>query len=88
MHVEHHDLDHEFPKLHDVMHALTTQNDRFRELYGEYNRLTEEIERLEEADVPVSDFTIEELKKKRVRLKDQIYHMTIGYQADRSSSSA
>ena len=85
MHVEHHDLDHEFPKLHAIMEVLKTQDERFRALFDEYNRLTDEIERLEEADVPVSDFTIEEMKKKRVRLKDRIYHMVIGYQAGRDS---
>ena len=83
MHVEHHDLDHEFPKLHDVMQDLKTQNERFRTLFDEYNQLTDEIERIEEADVPVSDFTIEEMKKKRVRLKDRIYHMVLGYQTGR-----
>ena len=86
MHVEHHDLDHEFPKLHDVMEVLKTQNERFRTLFDEYNRLTDEIERLEEADVPVSDFAIEEMKKRRVRLKDSVYHMAIGYQAGRDSA--
>ena len=84
MHVERHDLDHEFPKLHDVMQELTAQNDRFRAMFSEYHRLTDEIERLEEADVPVSDFTIEDMKKKRVHLKDRIYHMAIGYQAGRT----
>jgi len=81
MYVEHHDLDHEFPKLHAVMERLRAQNERFQAMFNEYHRLTDEIERLEVADVPVSDFTIEEMKKKRVRLKDQIYHMSIGYQA-------
>jgi uncharacterized protein YdcH (DUF465 family) len=83
MRVEHHDLDHEFPKLHDVMQELTKQNDRFRAMFSEYHNLTDEIERLEEADLPVGDFTIEDMKKKRVRLKDQIYHMAIGFQAGR-----
>ena len=86
MHIEHHDLDHEFPKLHDVMVELTAQNDRFRTMFSEYNRLTDEIERLEEADVPVGDFAIEGMKKKRVRLKDQIYHMAIGHKAGRASA--
>ena len=86
MYIEHHDLDHEFPKLHDVMVELTTQNDRFRSMFGEYNRLTDEIEKLEEAGVPVGDFIIEDMKKKRVRLKDQIYHMAIGYQAGRATA--
>jgi uncharacterized protein len=85
MYVEHHDLDHEFPKLHNVMVELRTQNDRFRSMFDEYHRLTEEIEKLEEADVPVSDFTIEDMKKKRVRLKDQLYHMVIGFQVGRAS---
>jgi hypothetical protein len=87
MHVEHHDLDHEFPKLHDVMQDLTSHDDRFRSLFIEYHSLTDEIERLEEADLPVGDFTIEEMKKKRVHLKDQIYHMAIGYQAGRGTST-
>jgi uncharacterized protein YdcH (DUF465 family) len=86
MYVEHHDLDHEFPKLHNVMEDLKTRNDTFRTLFDEYNRLTDEIERLEELDLPVDDFTIENMKKKRVRLKDQIYHIVIGYQAGRASS--
>ncbi len=85
MHVEHHDLDHEFPKLHHVMEVLKTQNEGFRVLFDEYNHLTDEIERLEEADVPVSDFTIEEMKKKRVHLKDLVYRMVIGYQAGRDT---
>lgn len=85
MHVEHHDLDHEFPKLHDIMEVLKTQDEGFRILFDEYNRLTDEIERLEEADVPVSDFTIEEMKKKRVRLKDRVYRMVISHQAGRDT---
>ena len=86
MYVEHHDLDHEFPKLHDVMVELTEQNERFRAMFNEYHRLTGEIESLEEADLPVDDFTIEGMKKKRVRLKDQIYHMVIGYQTGRTAA--
>ena len=43
MHVDHHDLDHEFPKLHNVMEDLRTQNDRFKTIFEEYNRLTDEI---------------------------------------------
>lgn len=83
MYIEHHDMDHEFPKLHDVMQELATRDDRFRAMFEEYHQLTDEIERLEEADLPVGDFTIEEMKKKRVRLKDKIYHVAIGYQAGR-----
>ena len=85
MHVEHHDLDHEFPKLHDIFEELKAHNEKFRTMVDEYDRLTGEVEKLEENDLPVSDFTIEEMKKRRVRLKDRIYHMAIGFQAGRAS---
>ena len=41
-------------------------------MFDEYHALTNEVEHLEEEDVPVDDFTtIETMKKKRVKLKDR-----------------
>ena len=42
------------------------------------------MERLEEEDIPVDDFTIED-KKKRVRLKDDLYQMIVAFQAGQKS---
>jgi len=81
MQVEHHDLNHEFPNLTDEIHALKAQHNHFARLSDEYEQVTKEIERLEEEDVPVDDFTIEEMKKKRIKLKDDLYHMIVAYQA-------
>ncbi|MBL8398767.1 MAG: DUF465 domain-containing protein [Candidatus Accumulibacter sp.] len=75
MQVEHHDLHHEFPEYLDSIQALKSANERFGQLYLEYEELTREVERLEEDDLPIDDFTIENMKKQRVRLKDQMYHM-------------
>ncbi len=86
MHVEHHDLDHEFPKLQDVIEELKAHNEKFRTMVDEYDRLTGEVENLEQNDLPVGDLAIEEMKKRRVRLKDRIYHMAIGYRAGRASA--
>ena len=86
MQVEHHDLNHEFPNLTDEIHALKAQHNHFAKLSDEYEHVTREIERLEEDDIPVDDFTIEDMKKKRVRLKDELYQMIVAYQAGRRTA--
>ncbi|MBL8393812.1 MAG: YdcH family protein [Candidatus Accumulibacter sp.] len=80
MQVEHHDLHHEFPEYLDSIHQLKTSSEQFGQLYDEYHELTREVERLEEEDLPIDDFTIENMKKKRVWLKDQMYRMLFAYQ--------
>lgn len=75
MQVEHHDLLNDFPNLSDEIQVLKGGNHHFARLFDEYHHLTREVERLEEEDVPVDDFTIEDLKKKRIRLKDDLYKM-------------
>jgi uncharacterized protein YdcH (DUF465 family) len=46
-------------------------------LFGEYHEITAQIEALEAQDMPVDDFTIEEMKKKRIKLKDELYTMLV-----------
>ena len=80
MQVEHHELSHEFPEFMDVMHALRNSDSSFADMFSEYHYLTSQVEHLEEDDVPVDDFTIEDLKKKRARLKDKMYRMLLAHQ--------
>ncbi len=77
MQVEHHDLHHEFPEYLDSIRALQASSEQFGQFLGEYQQLTREVERLEEEDLPVHDFTIENMKKHRVWLKDQMYRMLV-----------
>ena len=79
MQVEHHDLHHEFPEYLDSIHALKAASEPFGHMYDEYQNLTREVERLEEEDLPVGDFTIENMKKHRVLLKDQMYRMLVAH---------
>jgi uncharacterized protein YdcH (DUF465 family) len=81
MHVEHHDLHHEFPEFSDAIHQLKVNDHHFSRLFTEYHELTAQIEQLETEDVPVDDFTIEEMKKKRVKLKDELYTMLVASKA-------
>ena len=77
MQVEHHELHHEFPEFIDTMQVLRKSDSYFLQLFDEYHKLTHQVEHLEEEDVPVYDFTIEEIKKKRAMLKDKMYKMLV-----------
>lgn len=75
MTIEHHDLHHEFPEFKDAIHNLKTSNNHFARLFNEYHVATSEVEKLEGKGVPVDDATFEDLKKKRLKLKDELYAM-------------
>lgn len=81
MQVEHHDLHHEFPELGDTITAMKTGNAHFARLFGDYHSLTNEVEKLENADLPVTDTAFEDLKKKRLKLKDELYQMLVAHKA-------
>lgn len=75
MSVEHHDLHHEFPELHDRIHELKTSDAHFRKLFDEYHELTRSIEKMEDEVTPVATRIEEEAKVRRVHLKDELYRM-------------
>jgi uncharacterized protein YdcH (DUF465 family) len=80
MHIEHHDLEHEFPEHIEAMQNLRTNDAHFASQFDEYHRLTDEVEALERADVPVNDLLIEEMKMQRVILKDELYRALVAHQ--------
>lgn len=86
MHVEHHDLHQEFPEMSDAISVLRGNNPLFARLYASYHRLTGKVEDLEEHDMPVSDFTLEEMKKHRVKIKDDLYHLMLAYRAGQKTA--
>jgi uncharacterized protein len=77
MNIEHHDLAHDFPEYREKIHNLKLQNAHFAKLFDEYHVVTKNVERLEGEDMPVSDETLEEQKKERIQLKDQLYAMLV-----------
>ncbi len=70
---EHHDLAHELPDQQALIARLRAVDEEFNRLMQAYDALDEEILRAEQKVTPHSDFYEEELKKKRVHLKDQLY---------------
>lgn len=86
MQVDHHDLQSEFPDMADAINVLKAGNAHFAKLYATYHRLTGRVEDLEEHDMPVADFTIEDMKKQRVKLKDELYHILLAYRAGQQAA--
>ena len=77
MNIEHHDLAHEFPEHREKIHSLKLGNAHFAKLFDAYHLVTKDVERLEGEDVPVSDEALENQKKERIQLKDQLYAMLL-----------
>ena len=73
MTVEHHDLSHDFPEFRDKIHELKLSNHHFANLFEEYNKVDREVRRIEQEIETPSDAYTEELKMKRVKLKDELY---------------
>lgn len=72
---EHHDLINDFPELKDKIHELKMNDPEFARLYEEYQKVENEVYHIEEQFETPSDAYTEELKLKRVQLKDQLYAM-------------
>jgi uncharacterized protein YdcH (DUF465 family) len=70
---EHHHLADEFPEFKDRIHELKMGDAHFAKLYEEYEELDKEIIRIEEDIETPSDAYTEELKKKRLLLKDELF---------------
>jgi len=75
MGIEHHDLVHELPEYRDQIHALKMTDAHFLKLFDEYHEVTKEVELMEAEVKPGSSKMEEELKLRRLRLKDKLYAM-------------
>ncbi len=73
--IEKHDLHHEFPEFSERIHALKMNDHHFARLFEEYHAINREILRIEEGVENTTDEYLEDLKKKRLSHKDQLYKM-------------
>jgi len=78
MYVQAHDLDHEFPEYMQRIHDLKEHDSRIAQLCEEYERLNREIVDIEENEKPFQDFEFEVMKKRRLKIKDDIYLILSG----------
>jgi len=69
---EKHDLIHEFPEHREKIHELKTSNNHFAKLFNEYHDVDHEVHRIETDVETTSDDYLEEKKKERLHLKDEL----------------
>jgi uncharacterized protein YdcH (DUF465 family) len=72
---EHHDLASEFPEFKERMHTLKMENAHFAKLFEAYHVVNRDVIRMEQEAQVVSDETLEDAKKNRLKLKDELYAM-------------
>ncbi len=68
-----HDLAHEFPQYLDKMRALNASDTHFASLFSSYDAENRRIIKHEQGADAVTDEALEALKKKRLKIKDEIY---------------
>jgi len=70
-----HELAEEFPDKVEKMQALKAGDAHFRKLFDEYHEVNRKIHGAETNVTPMDQFAEEDLRKQRMRLKDQIAGM-------------
>ena len=69
---EKHDLIHELPEHRETIHNLKISDAHFARLFDEYHEIDHEVHRIETNVETTSDDYLEEKKKQRLHLKDQL----------------
>lgn len=75
MPIENHSLLNEFPEMADQIHALKMKDRHFSRLFDEYHEIDREVRRIEEEVEAASDDRLEDLKMRRLHLKDDLFAM-------------
>lgn len=72
---EKHDLIHEFPEHRETIHQLKISNNHFARLFEQYHEVDHEVHRIETGVETPSDDYLEERKKLRLHLKDELLNI-------------
>jgi uncharacterized protein YdcH (DUF465 family) len=73
--MEKHDLRHEFPEFEQKIHDLKVVDNHFRRLFNDYHEVNNEIHRIETGAASAADEILNQLRLKRVHLKDELYEI-------------
>ena len=75
MYNEHPELAQEFPEHKDTIHELKMRDTHFSKLLDEYHEITRQLTRISQEIETPSDVTAEDVKKKHLALKDELFSM-------------
>ncbi|WP_179996334.1 YdcH family protein [Acinetobacter sp. YH16051] len=71
-----------FPEFRDLIQVLRDSNPHFSKIFEDHEQLDREIIQLELDPVHQINDDIEALKRKKLRLKDEMYHLLLKAQND------
>lgn len=71
-----------FPEFRDLIQELRDNNPYFSKIFEDHEQLDREISQLELDPVHQINDDIEALKRKKLRLKDEMYHLLRNAQND------
>lgn len=72
-----HDIAHEFPEHVEKIRDLKSNDAHFAKLFNEYDEDNHAIKKYELGGAVISAEALEDLKKKRLNTKDQIYQQLL-----------
>ena len=67
-----HNIETEFPELRNQIQTLRTSHDGFARLYERYDEVNRTITKVEMGNAVMTEQELDDLKKQRVKLKDDI----------------
>jgi len=68
-----HELHEEFPEFNDRIHELKTSDAHFGRLFESYHNVNRSVHRAETNVEPTDDVNLENMRKERMSLKDELY---------------
>lgn len=76
-----HELHEEFPEHADRIHKLKETDAHFAKLAEEYHEINRAVHRAETNVEPTDQFAEEDMRKKRMALKDELYRILTSAEA-------
>jgi len=68
----------------DEIHELKANNAHFSKVFDAHNALDDKILKAENAETPMTEIALENLKKEKLQLKDEAYKMIMEYKKSKA----
>lgn len=66
----------------DIISKLKVEDAHFAKVFDRHNELDDQVTKAENGDTPLSDIELENLKKEKLKLKDEAYAIVLKYKKD------
>lgn len=82
MRVPNQNLTDSFPELKESFHELKKDNLHFQHILKKYEELDTQVHKIDNEQEALNDLELEKVKKERVALKDELYHIMVKHKAE------